>query len=431
MSEALHILATGLNHKTAPVEVRERIAFQQACLDSALSELTSCAKVEEAVILSTCNRAELYCISSHPEESAEQLGLFFGEFHGLDPGLVQPHLYHHLDGPAARHLFCVAAGIDSMVLGESEILSQVKQALQFASEVGTSHTVLNELFQRSLHIGKRARTETAIHRGIVSVPSAAVELAESVFEDLQGRQVLIIGAGEMSAQTLKHLVGHGVESVVVANRTYQRAAELAAANGGQAITFDDFPAHLEQADIVVASSAAPHAIITVDKLRPRLAARRGRPLFIIDIAVPRDVEPEVASLPNVYLFDIDDLEQVTSRYRAEREQEVVRVEAIVDAETSRFMSWLRSRGAAPLIKQLRSRTERLRDDETERWLRKLPELAEEQQDVVRQMMRSFANKMLHAPTTNVRRIAAANDEQQLDVVRQLFELEGGDDEDDS
>lgn len=423
----MHIVATGLNHQTAPVELRERIAFSAARLPDALAKLCDRETICEAAILSTCNRAELYAATPEPAAAVADLVRFISEYHQVGVEQVETHLYRHTDDTAARHLFRVASGIDSMVLGEGEILSQVKQAHQHAAEAGTSRTFLNELFQRGLHIGKRARTETGIHRGAVSVSSVAVELACDVFGDLRGREVLVVGAGEMSAQTLKHLVAHGVATVVVANRTYERAAELAAANGGLAIRFDDFPQRLQSADIIVSASAAPHPILTVEKLRPHLAARRGRPLFVIDIAVPRDVEPEVAQLPNVYLFDVDDLQEVSDRSRHEREREVARVEALIEDETARFMSWLRSRGATPLVTALRSHAEALRDQETERYLRRLAHLSAEDQETVRQMMRALTNKLLHAPLTNIKRIAAGRGgQEELDLIRQLFDLDDDD-----
>jgi glutamyl-tRNA reductase len=421
----LHIVAAGLNHRTAPVEVRERVAFGNGRLDAALLALDSRPQVREAAILSTCNRAELYAVSPEPEAAAGDLSVFLGEYHGLDPRLVEPHLYRHVDAAAARHLFTVAVGLDSMVLGEGQILAQVKAALQSAADAGTARTCLQELFQRGLALGKRARTETDISRGAVSVSAAAVDLAKTTFGDLRGRRVLVIGAGEMSAQTLRHLVDSGVETVLVANRTHQRAIELAAEFGGQAVTFEDFPRHLASADIIVSSSAAPHPIVTVEKLRPHLAARRGQPLFIIDIAVPRDVEPAVADLQNVYLFDIDDLQSVADKYRAERAKEAERVAVMVDAETRRFMGWLGARQVTPLVADLRSSVEALREAETERWLRRLGDLDETQREAVRQMMRSFANKLLHAPTTRLRELAGRDEAASLvPLVRHLFDLEG-------
>jgi glutamyl-tRNA reductase len=423
----LHIISAGLNHHTAPVAVRERVAFAQPRLGDALHTLAGQPAVAEAAILSTCNRAELYCASFEPEVARRQVLEFVADYHRLDPADIHPHMYHLQDAEAARHLFRVAGGLDSMVLGENQILAQVKNALQLAREAGTLCGTLNELFQRSLHIGKAARSDTAIARGAVSISAAAVDLARNVFGDLSRCRALVIGAGEMSAQTLKLLCDYGVQSVVVANRTYQRAVELAELHGGAAVTFDEFPQHLAQTDIIVSSSSAPHPILTVEKIKAQLGARRGRPLFIIDIAVPRDVEAAVAELPNVYLFDIDDLEQVTSKYRQERAREVVKVEALVERETDRFMHWLSARGVTPLISQLRSKTETLRESELDRWLRKAPELTAEQEEVVRQMMRSFSNKLLHAPLTQMRQLAADQPEgEQVEWLRRLFDLDGED-----
>ncbi len=425
MNNELHIVAAGLNHRTAPIELRERVAFGNGRLEAALGQMTELPGLGEAVILSTCNRAELYTAAASADGAVEALERFLSDFHGVARDEVSPHLYRHVDEAAVHHLFTVAVGLDSMVLGEGQILAQVKQALLSASEAGAARTCLQELFQRALSLGKRARTETGIARGAVSISSAAVDLAKTTFGDLKGREVLVVGAGKMSRQTLTHLVDCGVKSVIVANRTFDRADELAGQFGGSAIRFDDFPAHLDRADIIVSSSSAPHPIITVDKLRPHLTTRRGRPLFIVDIAVPRDVEPAVADLDDVYLFDIDDLQTVCERYRAERAKEAAAVSLMVDEETRRFEHWLGSRSVTPLLVELRSRTEALRDAELERWLRRLPNLEPEEREVVTQMMRSFANKLLHGPTTHLR--ATAGREQGAEwvpFVRSLFELHG-------
>lgn len=420
----MHILATGLNHCTAPIELRERVAFRDARLTEALQALHGRPWVSEAAILSTCNRSELYAATPDPVVAARDITAFLSDYHNVAPAEVQPHLYQHADDAAARHLFRVAVGLDSLVLGENQILSQVKHALQQACDVGTTRSLLNELFQRSLHLGKKARTETGLSRGAVSISSAAVDLARQVFGDLRGRRVLVVGAGKMSQQTLRHLMSSGVETVVVANRTYQRAAELAREYGGTAVTFDELERHLADADIVVSASAAPHAILTVDKLRPYLTRRRGRPLFIIDIALPRDVEPAVAELPNVYLFDIDDLKDVADHYRQERSREVDQVEAMIADETQRFMSWISARDAGPVIRELRQKADALRDAECDRWLRKLGDLDAGQQDLVRQMMRSFENKLLHAPVSQIRALAEDDPTgERVELVRRLFDLD--------
>ncbi len=423
------LVVVGLNHRTAPVELRERIAFNAGNLPAALREMRGLPGVAEAAVLSTCNRCELYAAADNPAVAIAELSAFLAEFHGLRPADLAEHLYRHEDPAAARHLFRVAAGIDSMVLGEGQILGQVKAAFRLAAETRTARAFLHELFQRALHVGKRARTTTGIHRGAVSISSAAVDLATSVFGNLTGREALVIGAGEMSEQTLKHLVDHGVASVIVANRTFDRAVDLAGRYAGRAVTFDDFPGHLRSADIIISSSAAPHPIVTVDKLRPVLAARRGRPLFIVDIAVPRDVEPEVADLPNVYLFDIDDLDQVAERYRAERAREVVKVEGLIEEELTQFAVWLDTRTAKPLIVELRERVEAVRDAELERWLRRLPDLTEAEREVVRQMMRSFGNKILHGPLVEIRKGSGSEEESNVRaLVRRLFDLGGSGDE---
>ncbi len=420
---AAQVVVLGLNHRTAPIEVRERLAFSGARLRTALDELASQPSLREVAILSTCNRAEVYVATTDAVRAADAVTAFLAAAHDGDAAVLTPHLYHLAGPDAARHLFRVAAGLDSMVLGEGQILAQVKAALLSAGDAGTAQTVLQELFQRGLALGKRARTETEIHRGAVSISSAAVDLAISVFGNLAGREALVIGAGEMSEQTLKHLVAHGVASVVVANRTHQRAVELAEQYQGRAVTFEEFGEHLAVADIVVSSSAAPHPILTVAKLQPYLPRRRGRPMFIVDIAVPRDVEAAVGELDNVYLFDIDDLSGVAERYRQEREREAVKVEQLVAAELAAFVAWLEGRQALPLVVELREHVEALRDAELDRAMRRLGHLGEADREVVRQMMRSFANKLLHGPLTDIRRHAGEPDAVvYASWVRRLFRL---------
>ncbi|HAZ63937.1 MAG TPA: glutamyl-tRNA reductase [Armatimonadetes bacterium] len=427
MTELPHIIAAGLNHRSAPVELREQVAFRPTELEDALTDVVGRPHISEAVILSTCNRSELYAMTTRPEPAVAALGSFLADFHGLDPAELEPHVYRQVDAGAIRHLFEVAAGLDSMVLGEGQILAQVKQALAGAAGVGTAGACLNELFQRALRLGKQARTDTEIGRGAMSISSAAVDLARTTFGELAGREVLVVGAGEMSRQTLIHLRDQGVRSVIVANRTYDHAHELATEFGGQAIRFDDFAAHLGSADIVVSSSAAPHAIITADGLRPVLAERRGRPLFIVDIAVPRDVEAAVAELDDVYLFDIDDLNGVCDRYRAERAREAQAVAHLVEAEAVRFGAWLQARAVTPLVTELRERHEALCEQELERGLRRLTDLTPAQRQQVERMMRDYTHKVLHGPVTGLRELAAERGAGRdwTGLVRRLFGLRNG------
>ncbi|HIE53224.1 MAG TPA: glutamyl-tRNA reductase [Armatimonadetes bacterium] len=420
----MHILTIGLNHQTAPVELRERLAFPDASLGQALQGLVEETCLLEAAILSTCNRAEIYGVAAEPEPAQQDTVRFLSEFHGLLAEDFVPYLYRLGDAEAVQHLFRVACGLDSMVLGESQILGQVKQALLQASQHGTARLLLQELFRRALHLGKRARTETDIGKGALSVSWAAVELARSIFGSLHGRSVLLLGAGKMGELTAQCLLDSGVKAVFVANRTPSRALRLAERFGGEPVAFDRFGEKLVEVDMVISSTAAPHFLLHQAQLRPLMQRRRGRPLFLIDIAVPRDVDPAVGQLDNVFLFDIDDLEAVVAQNRREREKEALRVQALIEEEGRAFLRWLNSLRAKPLIVALRQQTEALWQAEYERWMNKLPDLTDREREMVRRMLRSFANKMLHQPLTQIRALAAQPEGyQQLETVRRLFALD--------
>ncbi|MEW6752497.1 MAG: glutamyl-tRNA reductase [Candidatus Latescibacterota bacterium] len=420
----MHILALGLNHRTAPVEVREKLAFPDTHQPRALQRLTCEYGLREAAILSTCNRCEVY-VASEGEE-LEGTRRFLAAEHGVDPDLLWAHCYVLVDGDAAAHLFRVACGIDSLVVGESQILSQVRACLVRAQECGSARLLLNELFRRSLHVGKRARTETDIGRGRLSIATAAVELAGQVFEDLRRCRALLLGAGEMGELTAQYLVDGQVQHLRVANRTPGRAADLAHRFGGEAVPFEALPATLAEVDIVVSSTAAPGFVIGPEMVRQAMHRRRGRPLFLIDIAVPRDVDPQVRGIGDVYLFDIDDLQQVVAANRQEREAEVRRVEALVAEERADFVHWLNALDAGPLIRDLRARADELRRTELERWNGKLSRLSPQERELVEGILRGYANKLLHEPLVQVREFANGPDGYvQLDTVRRLFGLRAG------
>lgn len=420
----MHILTVGINHKTAPVEIRERLAFSVSAIGPALQALVRREGLTEAAILSTCNRAEIYTVAVEPRQGVAETCYFLSEFHEISDAAFRPHLYYFHDGDAARHLFSVACGLDSLVLGESQILGQVREAFTIARQHGTARLLLDALFRRSLHVGKRARAETDIGKGALSVGSAAVELARQVFGDLGRRSVLIVGAGKMGELTARHLMDSGAQQVWVANRTHSRAVQLAERFGGAAVPYEQFLEQMVQTDIVISSTGAPTFILGPDNLAPVMRRRRGRPLFLIDIAVPRDVDPQVRQLDNVFVFDIDDLEQVVAENRREREKEVRKVEAMVEAETQDFLCWFHSLGTKPLIQALRRRVEELQMAEMDKWLRKMPHLSERDQDLIRAMMRGFANKMLHGPLTRIRELASHPDGYlHLETVRQLYNLE--------
>ncbi len=405
--------------------MRERLAVNEDRQCAALSWLLAQPEAQEAAILSTCNRSELYLGGDGDTQAAARR--FLAEWHGLDQAALAPHLYVEEDLQAARHLLRVACGIDSLVVGESQILSQVRQALETAQRQGAARGLLNELFQRALHTGKRARTETDIGRGRLSISTAAVELAGQVFSDLSTCSALLLGAGEMSELTAQYLVDNQVSRWWVANRTVARAEELARRFGGNAVPFADFPNYLSEADIVISSTAAPRFVLGPQELRGAMRRRRGRPLFLIDIAVPRDIDPKVRDIDNVFLFDIDDLGQVVANNRQEREQEIRRVEGLIDEELSGFGHWLNAQSAAPLIRGIRQRAEELQQTELNRWRGRLEQLSPEDRALVETILRGYANKLLHVPLVQVKQLAnAADGHVRLEAVRQLFGLAPGD-----
>ena len=421
----MHILTLGLNHRTAPVEIRERLAFPEDDQPSALVRLIQDYGLSEAAILSTCNRSELY-LAADSDHGLDEARRFLAERQGVDVQTLEAHFYQLSDSDAAIHLFRVASGVDSLVIGESQILAQVRQALETAQQNGSARLLLNELFQRSLRVGKRARAETDIGRGRLSISTAAVELASQVFENLDSCRVLLVGAGEMGELTAQYLVDAGVERLLVSNRTFARAEELARRFGGEAALFDTLAAQLANVDIVISSTAATDYIITPDDLRGAMHERRGRPLFLIDIAVPRDIDPAARDIDNVFLFDIDDLEKVVAANRQEREGEIRRVQDIIDDELKQFLHWFNALGTGPLIRELRQRAATLQQQELARWTAKLSQLSADDQQLVEGILRGYANKLLHDPLVQIRELANDDDGYlRLDTVRRLFNLDDG------
>jgi len=419
----MRILTLGLNHHTAPVEVREKLAFPENDQPQALLRLLEDYGLSEAAILSTCNRSELY-MAGDDERGFEQAQKFLADTRDVDAKQLQKHFYTLSGADAATHLFRVACGVDSLVLGESQILKQVRTALDMAQRNGSARLLLNELFQRSLRTGKRARSETDIGRGHLSVSTAAVELASQVFDQLENCHVLLLGAGEMSELTAQYLVDAEVASLRVANRTFSRAEELARRFSGEAVDFEALAQHLAATDIVISSTSAPGFVVLPSMLAQAMKARRGRPLFLIDIAVPRDVDPAVRQIDNVFLFDMDDLQQVVASNKKGREREIAKVQLIIEDELRDFLHWFNALGAGPLIRDLRQCAADLQQVELERWSAKLNLLSDADRKLVENVLRGYANKLLHAPLVQVREFANADDGYiRLDTVRKLFGLE--------
>jgi glutamyl-tRNA reductase len=432
----------GLSHQTAAVEVRERIAFTApGALGKALVFLRERLRPigAEAVLLSTCNRTELYVASPAgrrmssgdlrdllvgardvvADNASEDFTACLGERHGALP--------------VTEHLFRVTSGLESMVLGENDIVRQVREAYAAANAARTTGPMLNPMFHEALRVAKRARTENDLGRGAFSVGHAAADLAETIFGSLAGRTVLLLGAGKMSETTARHLAASGASSVLVANRTFDRAARVAEILGGRAVPFEEFPQHLVRADIVIASTAAPHAIVQRSLVEETLRRRRNRPLFLIDIAVPRDIDPAVGTLDGVFLYDIDDLQQVVAEDIAERRARAVRAEQLVHEEAQAFAARLRvEQAAAPLITEVRAKLHGIVESEMERLRQRLPHLSEEDFAAISIAMQSVENKIAHDPTVKIKEFAAVNAAAgdrtpehaaaKMETVRELFNL---------
>jgi len=405
----MHLLLVGISHKTAPVELRERVDFQARDLGAVLQALSQRGSAHEAVVVSTCNRAEIYVACDEPGATRQDLARFVSEFNDVAPGDVGPHLYDVVDIDAARHLFRVAAGLDSLVVGEPQILGQVKGAHTAAAEAHTSGPVLNRLFHASFGVGKRVRTETGLGSGAVSVSYAAVALAKKIFGDLSGRTVVVIGAGEMGKLTAIHMKSQNVRQITIVSRTLAHAARTAEAIGGAgAAPWDELDAVLSAGDIVITATGAANPILTKAHIEAVMRPRRSQPLFIIDIAMPRDVEAEAGEIEQVFLYNIDDLQATVRENLARRASEVQRAEAIVDEEVQRFGAWFRSRGAIPTVVALRERFETIRRQELERLEFKLSSLPPEARSRVDEITHLIVEKLLLTPTEQLKSLNDAD-----------------------
>jgi glutamyl-tRNA reductase len=419
----MSIIAIGLNHKSATVEVREKLAFSPANIPNALVLFREKFPSSEVAILSTCNRVEMYTSFSGDPISQEQVIDFLSEFHKLEKEKFASHIYCHQDIEAVNHLFFVTSSLDSMVVGESQILSQVKEAYLTASAAETTGKVLNQLFQKAIGVAKDIHTNSMIGKGKVSVSSVAVEFAEKIFQDFSNKTVLIIGAGEMCELVLKHLVERGLETVIVANRSFDRAQSLAGEYSGKAIKYDLLPDYLPHVDIVISSTSAPHYVIHPEQVNNAIKVRRGNPLFLIDIAVPRDINPEVGKIDNVYLYDIDDLQSVVNKNIDGRSKEMEKCKIIVDKEVNEFMGWLEEIKIGPVIQKLREHFHAVGEEELNRLRPKLKEVKEEEWEQVVYAIERTINKLLHEPA-KVGKEAAKNGSayRYAETIRKLFKI---------
>ncbi|MFQ5767067.1 MAG: glutamyl-tRNA reductase [Acidobacteriota bacterium] len=421
-SMQLHLI--GLSHKTAPLEMRERLVFDPASLPEALERLSSLiGEGHEILLLSTCNRTEILLHHHRDSFSLEPIHRFLREKSGLPPSRLDGSLYSLEDEDAVRHIFRVACSLDSMVIGEPQILHQVKQAYACARREKRLGPIIDALLQRAFTVAKKVRSQTGIGRHPVSISHAAVELAQTIFGELADRKVLVMGAGKMSGLTLRQIMAGGVRDCHVATRRFQHGLELAQQVGAEAIPFRKVHSFLEEVDIVISSTAAPHHLLNRSQIVSLMRRRRNRPIFFIDIAVPRDIDPAVNDLDNVYLYDLDDLEQVVNDNMEERRKEGRHAEAIIDEEVIRFRRWFLGLSAGPVIKALRVSLHQLRDAEFSRLKSQLHGLTVQQMDQVERFSRTLVNKILHQPTAELKRsLDGRSAPGQVALVRRLFQL---------
>jgi glutamyl-tRNA reductase len=420
----VNLILVGVNHKTTPVEIREKLAFTKGKIEESVDLIFNFPEIIEHTILSTCNRVEIYARANCQDSAINSIKQFICDFHGLSFLELEDHFYSYQNKQAVEHLFRVSSSLDSMVLGEAQILGQVKDAYSLAKDLRSTGLVLNQLFEKAFSIAKKVREETGIAERSVSISSAAVELAQKIFDDLENRTVMLVGTGEMAELAAKHLISYGVKTVYVTSRTYDRAVNLARSLNGSALGFDDFKNELYRADIVITSTSAPNFIIKKEMVEQAIQDRKNKPIFFIDIAVPRDIEPEINSLENVYLYDIDDLQIVVSANMKEREKEAENAMNFINQEVTKFNNWIGSLDAVPTIVEIRNKAENIRNEEIEKALKKIDTLSESDKETLRLMSSSMVNKILHKPTIKLKEKTQSEDGHiYLKAIRHLFHLD--------
>lgn len=414
----MDLFAFGINHTTAPVEVRERVGFPPESVPEALKELVGCSGVAEAAILSTCNRTDLYC-GLRDSTGDEQAIEWFQRYHQMEGATLRPYLYEHRADSVVRHMIRVASGLDSLILGEPQIFGQVKDAYRTAHQSGTVGRVLGRLFQHTFSVAKQVRTDTAIGSNPVSVAFAAVTLARQIFGELSGHTAMLIGAGETIELAARHLKKAGLSRLIVANRTVENARRLATGYGGFAIALDEIPLHLAEADIVISSTGAQQPVVLAEHARAAIEARRHRPVFMVDIAVPRDIDAQVADLDDVYLYTVDDLQNVIQDNLRSREEAARQAETIIDSQVHELMSWLNTRDAVPLIRALRGSAEQTRDEVLEKAMLHIAN-GRSPEEAMKFLANTLTNKLIHHPTAAMRAAGAQGQSQLLDAASQIL-----------
>lgn len=413
------LLTLGLNHNTAPLEIREKVVFAPDRITNSLQSLTNLSSVEEAAILSTCNRTEIYCDLTH--QHPEDLIAWLAEQHNLNHQDIKSYLYTHSDMHSIKHMSRVACGLDSMILGEPQILGQMKSAYQQANEAGTLGKYLGKLFQHTFQVAKKVRTDTAIGSSPVSIAFAGVKLAQQIFSDLHAQTALLIGAGETIELTAQHLKELNIGRIIIANRTLEKAHTIASRCNGYAIEIKDIPKHLAEADIVFSSTASQLPILGKGSVETAIKKRKHKPMFMVDLAVPHDIEKEVGELSDVYLYSVDDLKNVIDEGLQNRREAAEQAEDIINTQVSSFQTWVRSQGASEIIQQLRHQSEQSRDTALNKALQSLQN-GTNPENVLKRLANDLTNKLLHEPSSSIKQASADSNIQLLQAAKQLFKL---------
>ncbi|MDA8079838.1 MAG: glutamyl-tRNA reductase [Nitrospiraceae bacterium] len=419
----MKVLVLGVNHKTASVEIRERLAFNGPKLEEGVLALRQLEEVKEVAVLSTCNRVELYACVGNTAAASERIKDFLAGFHGIKRAEFEKSLYVHGGPDAVQHVFRVSSSLDSMVVGEPQILGQIKDAFEFALAKKTTGVLLNKLMKKAISTAKRVRTETRIAENAVSISFAAVELAKKIFTNLGGKSFMLLGAGEMAELAARHLVNNGVQDVMVVNRTYERGCELADEFKGKAVRWEDFLREIVHADIVICSTGAPGYVLLKEQMQKVMKERRQRPVFIIDISVPRNIDPEINKIDNVYLYSVDDLQEVVDTNVHGRKLEAEKAEMIIAEEMEKFDRWMASLDSVPTIVALRQKAEDIRREELERLRSRLPGLDAEQMKAVEYLATAIINKLIHPPTVALKEDSEDRDEL-IAMIKKLYGING-------
>ncbi len=419
----MKLIVVGLNHKTAPVELREKISLTDNEIPAVLRTVMSSPSIAECIVLSTCNRIEFYTVCEDQEKTVDAIATIMARDSGIEKDALPRYLYVHADRDAVTHAFRVASSLDSMIIGEAQILGQIKNAYRMASHNSTTGPILNRLMHRAFGVAKKVRTFTPIGLYTVSVSSVAVELAKKIFGRLSGKAVMLMGAGEMAEDAAKYLKDAGASRLIVLSRTFGHAAELAERLRGSAVEFDRLYDQLMDVDIVVCSTSADHYLITSDRMAKIIMARQHRPLFFIDISVPRNIEPSISSLESVFLFDIDDLNGVTSKNMKEREKAANEAEQFIEEETSRFVNWLGELSLVPTIVSLREKFEAIRQEELKEAITKLAAPTKKDIDILDGLSRGIVNKILHGPITEIKSVHRRGEAlKDITLLRKIFRI---------